>query len=147
MFANKSYQLYSIKCTKSQKIFIGITTGTKANMLNWLLQSSQDDPTAYSKLKESVKEHGINNHTFNRHPNKVFNTKKEGEEYLKTIQVSLCQKGLLLNDSVVNPETYLCGGCNKNIKVIYKKVHDEKYCSASTLSYLDSLVEEVDQIP
>lgn len=136
-----SYYFYTIKNTKNGQIFTGITTGTKANMLHWILENVTDE-NRYKKLKESVKQYGKSSHNFCRHINKKFNTKKEGEEYLKTVQTILTQKGLSLNDDIVNPETYNCDGCGKNIKVVFRDIHNEKYCSANLISFLDSLQEE-----
>lgn len=143
MFSNKKYQVYTIKCNKTEKIFIGITSGTKANMLNWLLKSTEQDPTSYINLKQSVKEHGLQSHVFSRHVNKIFDTKKEGEEYISKVQTELCKRDLLLNDNIVNPETYTCEACGKTLKVVYKEVHDTNYCSSRTLRFLDSILEEI----
>jgi hypothetical protein len=143
MFSNKKYQVYTIKCNKTEKIFVGITSGTKANMLNWLLKSSEQDPESYVNLKQSVKEHGLQNHVFSRHQDKIFNTKKEGEEYISKVQTALCKKDLLLNDNVVNPETYTCLHCGKTLKVVYRQVHDDNYCSSRTMKFLDSIMEDL----
>lgn len=145
MFSNKKYQVYTIKCNKTGKLFLGITSGTKANMLSWLLKASEQDVTSYTKLKESVREHGYQNHTFSRHADKIFNSKKEGEEYIAKAQELLLKKDLLLNDTVVNPETYTCEACNKTLKVIYKEVHDRDYCSSKTSKFLDDLMSQLSE--
>lgn len=132
------YQIYTIKNTANNKLFVGLTSG-ESNMLTWILRKVKTDPESYQKLQESVKVSGRNKHAFQR-TNKVFDTKEEGEIYLRAIHQKLEQQDMLLNDSVIEIERYTCEHCQKRLKVIYKAKHDEMYCTKSTNDLLDSLL-------
>jgi hypothetical protein len=103
----------------------------------WLLRKAKDTGN-YKNLSESVKQHGISNHTFIR-TNKVFNNKQEGEEALRSYQLKIQSVGKLMNDSVVETERYECEKCGMKLKRCYKEKHDDVYCSAKTIEFLDML--------
>lgn len=134
----KRYQIYIIKSTKDGNMFAGLTSTDNSNMLRWIYNKSKTG-TAYTKLAKSIKENGYSTHSFQR-TNNIFNNKDEGEEFLKKLQTSLEEEGKLLNDTVINTDKYVCPGCKKNIRVMYKDVHDEKYCTSVTNDYIQSLI-------
>jgi len=124
---------------KDSRIFVGITSGTKANMLDWLINKCVEDPNSYKNLHASVIKHGKREHSYQRH-NIFYEDKKSGEEAVFKMQTNIFNKGLLLNDNIVNPETYECEHCQKVLKLEYKAIHDEKYCSKITIDFLNELL-------
>jgi len=127
-----------IKNTKNKKVYLGLTT-SKNNMMYWLLRKGKETGR-YECLIKSVKESGINNHTYQL-TNKVFDNKDEGEIALRQFQLALKSKDLLINDFIVEVEKYTCEHCGKTLKVCYKEKHDEEYCPKRSNDFLDSLIE------
>ena len=134
----RRYQIYIIKCTKTGHMFAGLTSTDNTNMLQWLNRKCKSGE-AYIKLAKSIKDNEYKNHVFQR-TKYVFTNKDEGEQALRKIQLGLEGKGLLLNDSVINTDKYVCNGCGKNVREQYRQVHDEKYCTSSTNSFIESMI-------
>lgn len=133
---SKTYTIYMISNTKNNKVYIGLTTSPN-NMMYWLLKKNKENGS-YKSLAESVKQDGISCHTYHR-TNKVFDNKDDGEQALRNYQLKLHEKGLLINDVIVETEKYTCQHCNKTLKVCYKDKHEELYCSKRANEVLDSL--------
>lgn len=137
------YYVYIIKCTTTNKIFVGVTSVKDRSILPWLLRQNESykntDNPRYTKLGESVATNGFKNHVYSKFKGE-FDDKEKAEIAVFNIQKKLGDN--ILNDCIANPEKVDCEGCGKRVKVMYLEAHKEKYCTGKIFSEYEYLIDE-----
>ena len=129
-FNNADYFVYVIKCVSDNTYYVGVSNSVNVNYnpLKWMFNQNKHtitDYPKYVKLSEAVRKCRMSGF-------KTIITKHRGtkEECERTAYDMLLKIGSekYLNDEIVEPTRYECDKCGKSLKVVYKELHDEKYC-------------------
>lgn len=145
----KLYFVYVIKESGSGSMYVGCSNSTNEyyNPLKFLVRKAKTSMTEhpeekhlhlYQKLLNSVNNNKYKNHVF--YKTKFRNLEKEAAEE-KVFQIlSGMSDEMVLNDKIVNPERYVCESCGKKLKLVFKEVHEAKYCSKAVDNLLDEYI-------
>lgn len=132
------FKIYVVKYDSSNKsasgdtlslFYVGVCQERSASIISYLKREYRASGKNKYKTIGAILENNMDKVSTSK-LNKVYDTKHEADVDCYAYQLKLQEKGLLLNDYIIDPKKEICEGCGCYVRVQLMESHKNGKCSA-----------------